>query len=152
MFHCQRLINVVVDTLMVVFVEWTVGPFGGKNTINSYGCLRYNPAPEIFLKGRCPMKNIPTTGTKFFLKKKFEFKKMQSNYFAIFNDFTQNSTYMKKGSFTSKLSSPFFIQSKFKLFRQGQLPVIWIHYCRFLARGGGCHATGFASNHHELIL
>ena len=48
---------------------------------------------------------------------------MQSNYFIIFNDFTQNSTYMKKGSFTSKLSSPFFIKSKFKLFRQGQLPV-----------------------------
>ena len=129
-----------------------VGPFSGKNTINSYGCLRYNPAPEIFLKGECPTKNIPATDTDFFLKKKFGFGKMQSNYFAIFNDFTQNSTYMKKGSFTSKLSSPFFIQSKFKLFRQGQLPVIWIHYCRFLPRGGGCDATGFASNHQELML
>ena len=77
---------------------------------------------------------------------------MQSNYFAIFNDFTQNSTYMKKGSFTSKLSPPFFIKSKFRLFRPGQLPGIWIHYCRFLPRGGGCDAIGFASNPCELIL
>ena len=50
---------------------------------------------------------------------------------------------MKTGSFTSKLISPFFIQSKFKLFRQGQLSqYAWIHYCRFLPRGGGCYATG----------
>jgi hypothetical protein len=59
---------------------------------------------------------------------------------------------MKKGSCTSKLSSPFFIKSKFKLFRQGQLPSVWIHYCRFLPRGGGCHAAGFAFNHRELML
>jgi hypothetical protein len=77
---------------------------------------------------------------------------MQSIYFAIFNDFTQNSTYMKKGSFTSKLDSPFFIKSKFKLFRQGQLSGIWIHYCRFLPRGGGCYAIGLASDRRELIL
>jgi hypothetical protein len=59
---------------------------------------------------------------------------------------------MKKGSFTSKLNSPFFIQSKFKSLRQGELPIIWIHYCRFLPRGGGCYATGFTSNHVEPIL
>src|SRR6185437_5855134 len=83
---------------------------------------------------------------KLFLEKKFRFGKMQSIYFAIFNYFTQKSTYMKKGSFTSKLNFPFFIQRRFALFRQGLLSVIWIHYCRFLPRGGGCHATGFASN------
>jgi hypothetical protein len=77
---------------------------------------------------------------------------MQSIYFAIFNDFTQNSTYMKKGSFTSKLSFPFFIKSKFKLFRQGQLSSVWIHYCRFLPRGGGCYAIGLTSGQHELML
>src|SRR5579863_2189418 len=94
-----------------------------------------------------PDEKYPRHGYKFFFEKKFGFKKMQSNYFAIFNDFTQNSTYMKKGSFTSKLSSSFFIKSKFRLFRPGQLPSIWIHYCRFLPRGGGCYAAGFASLH-----
>ena len=50
---------------------------------------------------------------------------------------------MKKGSFTSKLKSPFFIQSKFKTLRQGQLLFYaWIHhYCRSMPRGGGCYAT-----------
>ena len=57
---------------------------------------------------------------------------MQSNYFAIFNYFTQNSTYMKKGSFTSKLDSPFFIQSKFTLMWQSQLPNVWIHFYHLL--------------------
>jgi hypothetical protein len=91
-----------------------------------------------------PDEKYTHNGCRFFFEKKFGFKKMQSNYFAIFNDFTQNSTYMKKGSFTSKLSFPFFIKSKFKLFRPGQLPSIWIHYCRFLPRGGGCSAAGLA--------
>jgi hypothetical protein len=35
---------------MIAFGEKTVGPFGGKNTINSYGCLRYNPALNILLQ------------------------------------------------------------------------------------------------------
>ena len=54
-----------------------------------------------------------------------------------------NSTYMKKGSFTSKLMSPFFIIGKFKTVRHGQLPYYaWIHYyCRSMPRGGGCLAT-----------
>jgi hypothetical protein len=55
---------------------------------------------------------------------------------------------MKKGSFTSKLTSPFFIQSKFKSFPQGQLPYYaWIHhYCRSMPRGGGCFATVYSAH------
>lgn len=50
---------------------------------------------------------------------------------------------MKKGSFTSKLVSPFFIKSKFKTYRQVQLLVYAeSHYCVALVpRGGGCPAT-----------
>jgi hypothetical protein len=52
---------------------------------------------------------------------------------------------MKKGSFTSKLNFPFFIQSKFEIFQQGQLlQYAWIHYCRFLPRGGGCDTTALS--------
>jgi hypothetical protein len=151
MFHCQRLIIVVVNGPSGRFVR-SNGPFRGKNTINSYGCSRYSRASAIFLKGEHPCQNAPTAGRNFFFEKKFAFRKMQSNYFAIFNDFTQNSTYMKKGSFTSKLISPFFIKSKFKLSPQGQLPSVWIHYCRFLPRGGGCYAFDFASSHRELMV
>jgi hypothetical protein len=57
---------------------------------------------------------------------------------------------MKKGSFTSKLNFPFFIQSKFEMFRQGQLTqYAWIHHCRFLPRGGGCETTRLVSYRHE---
>ena len=94
--------------------------------------------------------NALIAGSDLFFEKKYPIKKTQSNYFAIFNYFTQNSTYMKKGSFTSKLNSSFFIQSKFMLHRQGQLPSVWIHYCRFLPRGGGCHHL--ALDHRELML
>ena len=57
---------------------------------------------------------------------------------------------MKKGSLTSKLTSSFFIQSKFKTYRQGQLLFYaWIHdYCRSMPRGGGCFAT--VTNPHEM--
>lgn len=57
---------------------------------------------------------------------------------------------MKKGSLTSKLTSSFFIQSKFKSYRQGELLFYaWIHYyCRSMPRGGGCFAT--VSNSHEM--
>jgi len=50
---------------------------------------------------------------------------------------------MKKGPFTSKLASPFFILSKFSSQRQGQLTYYaWIHcHCRSMPRGGGCPAT-----------
>ena len=105
----------------------TCGPFSSKNTINSYGCLRYSPRKTIanlFRKKNSSLENA----IKLFC------------YLQLLHS---NSTYMKKGSLTSKLNSPFFIQSKFKLFRQGQLPRTLIHYCRFLPRGGGCCATGF---------
>ena len=68
---------------------------------------------------------------------------MQSNNLYLQITSTTNSTYMKKGSFTSKLTSPFFILGKFKTERHGQLPYYaWIHYyCRSMPRGGGCPAT-----------
>ena len=68
---------------------------------------------------------------------------MQSNYLYLQSHLTTNSTYMKKGSFTSKLTSSFFILGKFKTYRQGQLLVYaWIHYyCRSMPRGVGCFAT-----------
>jgi len=37
---------------------------------------------------------------------------------------------MKKGSFTSKLTHSFFVQSKFYQFRQGLLLYAESHYCR----------------------
>jgi len=39
---------------------------------------------------------------------------------------------MKKGSVTSKLLHPFFINSKFNQFRQGPLLYAESHYCRLL--------------------
>jgi hypothetical protein len=74
MFHCQRLI-IVVDKGTIACAKRINGPFSGKNTINSYGCLRYNPAPEIFLKGGCPFKNIPNTIPIFFRKKNLGLEK-----------------------------------------------------------------------------
>jgi hypothetical protein len=74
MFHRQRLI-IVVDKETIACGKWTISPFGGKNTINSYGCLRYNPASKIFLKGRRPLKNIPDTIPIFFRKKNLGLKK-----------------------------------------------------------------------------
>jgi hypothetical protein len=55
----------------------------------------------------------------------------------------KNSTYMKKGSFTSKLMSSFFMKSRYTSLRQGcLLYYAWIHYyCRSMPRGGGCIAT-----------
>jgi len=39
--------------------------------------------------------------------------KNHNQIICIFNYFSTNSTYMKKGSVTSKLKSSFFVQSKF---------------------------------------
>lgn len=43
-----------------------------------------------------------------------------------------NSTYMKKGSVTSKLLHSFFVKGKFNQFRQGLLLYAESHYCRLL--------------------
>ncbi len=52
---------------------------------------------------------------------------------------------MKKGSFSSKLISPFFILRKFSLPVEVLLTEnALIHHCRFLPRGGGCLTIGFS--------
>jgi hypothetical protein len=65
----------MIDDVSLPTFDKCRSPFGGKNTINSYGCLRYHPAPEIFLKGTCPIKNMPGIDTDLFFKKNLSLQK-----------------------------------------------------------------------------
>jgi len=66
-------------------------------------------------------KKIPKKGYLEFFKKRTRISKGKE-IICIFNYFSTNSTYMKKGSVTSKLKFSFFLQSKFTIFRLGLLP------------------------------
>ena len=74
MFHRQRLINVVANGPSGKMIRIN-GPFRGKNTINSYGCMRYSIASSIFLKNEPPCQDVPTTANDFFSKKNLRLKK-----------------------------------------------------------------------------
>jgi hypothetical protein len=81
-----------------------------------------------------------------FLKKNPGFKKAIKLFVSSVTS-QANSTCMKKGSVTSKLTFSFFVFSKFKMFRQRQLlQYAESHYCRSMPRGGGCHASGLTGH------